>query len=290
MDDAIRARLERIRNIPTLPENITRLRTVVRDPQSDASRVARVLEDDPTMSARILRVVNSAFYAGLEPITDLRHAVVRIGFNAVVNIALSTAIFSLFDKSRSALFDRKAFWRHCVATGIGLVVLSRQTDSSTARRYSVDVLHLAGVLHDIGKILLDEFFHEPFLEACRLARERAIPLQRTEAEVLHADHAEVGMWLGQRWNLTPEYLDVIRWHHAPEDADSPHASLILLCGQANALCNRFQIGNSGNPAPVDPRDIGNVPRNWLPLTPETCETLAAEIAAYTERSELLNPA
>ncbi len=109
MKTRIVRRLEKIYNLPTLPAVIEKLGEEIRNPKSDARRVAALIEDDPSMMSRILKVVNSAFYGGIEPITSVQQAVSRMGFNAINNIALSTSVFAAFDKSGEAGFDRKEF-------------------------------------------------------------------------------------------------------------------------------------------------------------------------------------
>ena len=239
-------RLEKIRNLPTLPEVIHKLGEEIRDPKSDARRVAALIEDDPSMMARILKVVNSAFYSGIEPITSVQQAVTRMGFNAINNIALSTSVFATFDKSVEVGFDRKEFWRHCVCTGIAANIVYNRVKQNISKYYTLDLLHLLGLLHDTGKIIFEQFFHDEFRISLRESAKRKIPLFHIELECIGSDHAQVGAWLGKKWRLSEEVIEVIRWHHEPDNATEQYRDLVMLCHMANYVCNVKKIGNSGD--------------------------------------------
>ena len=117
--DQIFQTLDKIRNLPTLPVVVQQLRKAVADPNSDASRIAKLIQDDPSMMARILKVVNSVLYGASVPINSLQMAVSRMGLNAVNNIAMSTSVFSTFSKAQQTDFNREDFWRHCYRKEFG---------------------------------------------------------------------------------------------------------------------------------------------------------------------------
>jgi putative nucleotidyltransferase with HDIG domain len=238
-------KLDQIRDLPTLPAVISKLGTAIRDPNADAARIAKIIEDDPAMMARILKVVNSVLYKAAEPINSLQMAVARMGLTAVHNIAMSTSVFSTFGK-KDKPFSPEEFWQHSISTGIATGVLYSHTRETLTRRYGLDVLHLSGLLHDIGKIILAQYYHEEFVAAISMAKEKEMPLVDAESEVIGIDHAEIGAWLGLKWNLSAEFLQAVRWHHDPESADVEHQELVMLCHTGNYICNLEKIGYSGD--------------------------------------------
>ncbi|HBA84073.1 MAG TPA: hypothetical protein DCZ95_08270 [Verrucomicrobia bacterium] len=277
-------RLEGIRNLPTLPSVIEKLGRAVRDPKSDAPRIARIIEDDPSMMARILKVVNSAMYCASEPITSLSIAVARMGMVAINNIALSTSVFSTYSKASQSDFNREEFWRHCICTGIAVNILYDRCAATLGQRYEKDVLHLAGLLHDIGKIVFETYFHADFMSAIQMSHEQHVPLFQVELEVIGADHAQVGAWLGKRWNLSEDLIETIRWHHEPENAAESRQGIAMLCHAANYICNLVKIGESGDAvAPAFFRGV------WKRLGVEVDEisTIMDQVREESKKSEIL---
>ena len=275
--------LEGVDNLPTLPRVIEELGRTIRDPNSDAQKVARIIEDDPAIMARILKVVNSAYYGGQEPITSVQTAVARMGMRAVNNIALSTAVFSAFGEQEGDGFDREEFWRHAISAGIASVVVYERAQENLETRYGKDVLHLAGLLHDMGKIIFDQFFHNEFAEALRISREGKTSLREAEQEVFGADHAEVGAWLGMKWNLSSDVLQVIRWHHEPEKTNVENWGLSAICHTANYICNLEKIGDGGDAAPAFQKSV------WkkLGLTAGDIPEVVERVTEESKNSEIL---
>jgi putative nucleotidyltransferase with HDIG domain len=279
-------RLETIHNLPTLPVVITKLREAISNPNADAKKIAQIIEDDPAMMARILKVVNSALYRGRQDVTSLQMAVARMGFNAISNIAMSTTIFSIFKSTAESGFSHEEFWRHCISVGIGADVLYERCKGNLKKRYTSDILQLSGLLHDIGKIVLEQFFHNSFRQSIELSVEEEISLQEAEKKVMGVDHAEVGAVLAQRWHLTADFAQVIRWHHRPAsiNINEEYSELIKLVHTSNYICNLEKIGDGGDlTAPgFDQRVWGS-----LGLTVADISEIVDSIKAQSKNSEVL---
>lgn len=243
-------KLARIHNLPTLPPIIEKLGKAVNNPDSDAKMVADIIEDDPSMMARILKVVNSAFYGVAEPIHSVQRAIAQMGLVAVNNIAMSTSVFSTFSKKGETNFNREEFWRHSISAGIAANIIYEKAEKNVKQPISKDVLHLAGLMHDIGKIIFEQFFHDDFMKAIALSGEKKTPLHQAETEIFGIDHAEVGAWLASKWKLSNMLTETIRRHHEPALADESTRDLANICHVANYICNLQKIGDSGDAAPV----------------------------------------
>lgn len=276
--------LQKIDNLPTLPVVIEKLGRVIRDPDSDARRVSRIIEDDPAIMARVLKTVNSVFYAGSKPIASVQEAVARMGMNAVNNVAISTSVFGAFGEGRGGPLDREEFWRHSILTGIGAMIVNEKVRENLVGLHGRDVLHLAGLLHDMGKIVLDGFFHDEFVEALHLSRTKKIPLETAEERVLGANHTEVGSWLGLRWKLAPDLLQAIRWHHETASAEKEHRELAEIVHVANYVCNLEGLARSGDASPTYENDV------WkrLGLTVADIPDVVEQVRAGAGESELLS--
>ncbi|NCC49666.1 MAG: HDOD domain-containing protein [Spartobacteria bacterium] len=276
--------LENIRNLPTLPVVLERVKKAVRDPKSNADQIARIVMDDPAMMARILKVVNSPLYAGAEKIDSLQMAISRLGFTALHNVALSTSVFTSFAKTANSVFDRIEFWRHCISTGIAANAVCTTCRSKLKRRYSPDMLHLAGLLHDIGKIILDNYYNDEFTRAIGLTKEQGVPLCAAETQCVGATHNQVGGWLAQKWNLAPELVEVVRWHHAPHNASDEAQELVEITHVANYICNFRMIGDGGDT--ISPSCQPGVLKR-LGLEEETYWNILDSIVEESKKSEIL---
>ncbi len=278
--------LEGVRNLPTLPEVVSRLETVLNDPNAGLRQVASLVGHDPAIAASILKIVNSPLYrtATTRPCTDIFSAVRRLGTAALRNIVLTTALLSAFSSSESKLFDRRGFWKHSISTGIAAQAIYDFCASSIPHRISKDQIHLGGVLHDLGKIVLEEHLTADFRHAIATANEQDISLHRAEQAVYGTDHAQVGAWLCRRWEIPEPLANVVEHHHDPERLpEGTSRTLGRIIHLANYVCHVHRIGSSGNP-------IGEfsaaVPRR-LGLDMGRIGELMDVIEGETSRSEIL---
>ena len=276
-------KLDQVRDLPTLPIIVEKLREALRNPNSDASKIASIIGDDPAMMAKILKVVNSALYGASGKIDSLQLAIARLGFNAVYNIAVSTSVFKALSGGNKD--DHKEdFWRHCVSAGIAASALMDNCRAALKRRYEKEFLHLAGLIHDIGKIVFQNYFPDECKEAADLCASEKIPLHRAEYKVFGTDHTAVGAWLAKRWKLSDPLVDVILWHHKPARAKPEFQEAVRLCEAANYICNFRMIGNGGDfNAPECSADTWKA----LKLEKDDYYNVINTIAIESEKSEVL---
>ena len=276
-------RLASINNLPTLPIVIEKIGQATRAPNANAATLARIIEDDPAIMARILKVANSVLYAGSVQITSVQMAVARLGMNALSNIALSTAVFSTFDDEDNVGFNRQEFWHHSICTGIAAAVVCRKVTAKMTSRYSRDILHLFGLLHDIGRIVFIQYFDKEFEEVLSRHQQDQQPLQEVEHNLIGLDHTQSGAWLSTKWKLAEDIKQVITWHHNPDGAGEQYWEAAALVHTANYICNMEKIGNSGDAKPVF------LPEVWkrLGLTLDDILEIVDQVHEESAQSEIL---
>lgn len=234
--------ISQIKDLPTLPTVMDKIVTLTNDPDVSISKVEEAISTDPVISTKLLRIVNSAYFSFFREITSLRQAVVVLGLEATKNLVYGTSIISAFGKeAKIHLFPLEEFWKYSVACGN----ISR-TLSSLLDYPFYEEAFLAGLVHNIGKIVLARYKPEEFEMAVETAAKESIPLSEAETRIIGFDHSEVGHSLAQRWRL-PQMLDeIITYNETPQDAPTQKelAAIIRLSG---LLCRSYNIGISGEP-------------------------------------------
>lgn len=276
-------KIEQIQNLPTLPAVIGRLNKALEDTNTNAEAVSRIIQDDPAMMARILRVVNSAFYGVSQPVVSIQQAVGLLGFLAVKNIAMTTSAFSAFSIKEQTDFNREEFWRHSICVGIATNVLYQNVKGHIQSHISSDLLHLSGLVHGIGIIIFEQYFHIKFMVALLLSQKENIPLVKAEEEALGVDHCEVGAWLGKKWNMPPDVVECVRWHHDPEKSDPKYRPLVNLCHTAKYICTLEKLGDYGDSGPTFKQSV------WreLGLSVKDIPGIVDKIKEESVKSEIL---
>lgn len=238
---AIEAHLEQIRELPSLPTVVTRMEEAANDRRSDAATFAMIIESDPAVAARLLRLANSAYYRSQEGVPSIQAAVVRIGLEEVRKSCMAIGLIRSFVKP-SHFLDHEWFWHHALV----VASLARIIAEKHPRLHvDPDTAYTAGLLHDIGTLVLDQYFPECYAEVRnRLVQDEA-GLCHVEHDVLEIDHAEVGAILLKQWDLPPIIVEAVRWHHDPERAEWRFRPLAELVHLADFACNRFSYSGPG---------------------------------------------
>lgn len=231
------------RNLPTLPHILLKLLAACNEQHNNESinNISRILNNDPSLCAKIMKMVNSAFSGLSRRVDDIRQAVMLIGIKGVKNIATCACVYEVFQNIKgNGIFDLKRFWWHSLKCAVLARIIAEKKDYDHP-----DEAFLAGLLHDIGKLVLWVNFRKPY-EAL-LANSFYEPQLFLHGETqIGATHCEVAAWLLSRWNMPPSILDPILFHHEPKNRILNAFPLVQLVYVANMLClESIQSGEEG---------------------------------------------
>jgi len=262
-DHKILRKLAGIREVPTLPEVMHNVMRVLGSEDSSVGDLKEILVVDQALCSKVLKVANSAFFSQRRRIYDIGDAIVLLGFDHIAQLALATTVFSAFGKGPlSDRFDINAFWEHSIAMAFAGKMISDISPDPSRRK----ILYTAGLLHDIGKVLLLTQFPDEY----------AVVLARAEAEaellVLGFTHCEAGEWVCDRWNFPETLIGAIAGHHSDALSGAFVNEAGVIIRLADIICNRLRIGASGN-------------KKTYPLKLEEYQAIGIE-AADVERIEL----
>lgn len=200
----IEKRVEELSNLPTLPGVVKVLTSMVEDTAVAASDVGDVIAKDQVLSAKLLRLVNSPVYGFPGRISSVTHAIVLLGFNVVKGLVLGAAVFD------SMAGEAQGLWEH----SLGCAVLSRRI-AKERRMKDPEEIMVAGLLHDLGKVVLAFLAPTEYTLARQTALDRRLHIATAEREVFGVDHAHVASWIARHWRLPMRLSDPLVHHHAP---------------------------------------------------------------------------
>ena len=226
--------LNKIKEIPTLPTIVFELNQHLEDPDTSIVNVSETIEKDQAMALKILKLVNSAFYGLKSRVSDIKNAVVLLGFNAVRNAIVSVSVINALPKCvLSHDFEMDAFWRHSLA-----VAVTSKNISQKAGLEAPDNCFVGGLLHDVGKVIMAQYFPEMFVNVWTRMQNESVSFHEAEKKELPVDHAMVGSHLAERWALPKGLIEAIQWHQNYQ-SDIPNAQFVLVIHLANILVNSY---------------------------------------------------
>jgi putative nucleotidyltransferase with HDIG domain len=273
-DPAIKRLIPQLTKLPALPSLYARVTQELQSPNGTIENVAKLIAQDPVMTAKMLQVVNSAFFALNREITDPGDAVMFLGAERTKSLIMLAKIFSQFDKTKCTGFAPESLWAHCLKVG---ELARRIARSQGFDAKACELAFTAGLLHDIGKLLLAANLPDSFSQALAIGREKKILGAAAEQEIYGTTHAEVGACILGVWGLPLGILEAIAWHHSPRDARHSGFTILTSVHAANALI--YETGGAEktgeiittsqfDPEYLDVVGVGDRADSWRELLPD----------------------
>jgi len=224
-------RTQLLKNLPTLPGMIEQISKAVESKRFSAADIGRLISRDQVLTAKVLKLANSAFFGFSRNVGSLTQALVLLGFDVVKGLILTSSVFDLMKTKAQGM------WEHSMGVATAAHIIAEEIDMSDQEEVS-----LAGLLHDLGKVVIRVHMPDDAEAISALVEQKGLGVRQAEQEVLGFDHAEVGQWLAESWKLPEELTEPIRWHHKPEGAkEVPLATAVVHL--ADVLARGWGLGD-----------------------------------------------
>ncbi len=227
-------------DLPALPQVAARVMQAINEPTVGVRDLEELISRDQAMTAKVLRIANSAFYGVRGEISTLSRAIVVLGFNTLRSIVFSIVTEALHAR-RQSCFKDQILWDHSLA-----VALAARTIATECRFAGHEEAYVGGLLHDIGKVVLDANLPDRYLQVIERVYNESMSFIDAENEIFGFDHTDVGALVVDRWSLAPGLREAVRLHHQPMGAEID-PSLCAIVSLANSMCIKLGIGPERDP-------------------------------------------
>jgi HD-like signal output (HDOD) protein len=254
--------LNRVNNIPTLPTIFETLTTALNDPRVTNQKIAQIISSDQSSAFKVLKVANSPFFGFRGGVDTISQAIMYLGTTEIKNIVFSLTIMKMFSKEKKISgFSPIELWAHSIGVGILTRAIGRVISEQKVENY-----FLAGILHDIGKIILLQFAHEEYTAVLKYVDENNCLIMKAEQEVFGFDHSRIGYLLAEKWRLPQPIKDVILYH-ASGIANDESQRLVASVHIADIAARILKFGYAGDPLIPQPNpkvwENFNLPNNFF---------------------------
>lgn len=263
-----------VEKIPPFPQSVNRILEITASVDCPPKEIVAVIEHDPILTMKLLKLVNSAYFGLSKEVTSIKQTVVYVGINTIKNVAITLATLAALPKPVCSGLDAQQIWRHSLQVGViaRLVARNKKIPSQHLASYFV-----AGLLHDIGKLVLAEFVAQEY--AALLTLDQTLPFYQLEQRNLGVDHAQVGGLIAAKWQFPPELVEAIRLHHR---ADLPVENPLALSIAFANILSHYLVQKDVNSATPVPQLEGRL-SDWI-------GDVGAVVASLTDLDDELNKA
>jgi len=230
--------LEEAENMPALPDIVNKVLEEIDNPNTNAKDMEAIISKDPVLTAKVLKMSNSAYYGYSREIVTLSEAIIILGLDTLKSLVIAASAFKSLNKDYSGYgLSKGDLWRHSLATALAARLIAKQKNQQDLEKFFV-----AGLLHDIGKVLLTKYIGEYIDAIKQLVKMRDISFDIAEKEIIGFNHADVGAEIANYWKLPPLFYDVIKYHHSPSLCNSENARFVEFVHIADIVAYRLKIG------------------------------------------------
>lgn len=234
--------VDEVVSLPSLPSTVAHIMRLVEDPNCPLVDVAKAISSDPPLALKTLRLVNTAYYGLRQKVNTIEHAVVLLGVKVIKNLAFTATVFDIMKGGM------ESFFRHSVTCGVALQSMTRSFEG----KFPVDSPEEAfvfGLLHDIGKVLFEEFLPKEYGMVADACKNRQVPWYVAEREIIGVDHALLGARLAQKWKLPDTFTAAIQGHHDLSGCNTPSdQTLASMIAVADYIVCKCGVSVHPNPA------------------------------------------
>ncbi len=233
---------ESIDRMPSLSPVIHKINEVANNVRSSAQDLTDVIQFDPVLTAKVIRMVNSAYFGLPQEVKSLKQAVVMLGINTIKNVAISSAFLGKAYLKGSTVLDGEEFWRHSLGVAVAAKMIAKRLG---VEEKFIEEYFIAGLIHDIGKILINNFFPEEMKKILELSQQKNVIITEIEKGVLGLSHEEIGIAIGKKWRFENNLLYAVGRHHQPV-LQGQSAVFSMVVGIADNFVKILKVGFSGN--------------------------------------------
>lgn len=231
-----------INYLPPIPIVMDELLKSLNDEDVDINTLVRIISKDPSMSMNVLKVVNSAFYRLPYQVSAVDHALRMLGLKEITMICIACGVYKALAPSRNAqAFNLDEFWKHSVATGVIAKRLCKEMKTGDQ-----DVVYFLGLLHDVGKIILDRVAHDIYTMVIQTTYDESISIREAEKRIIGESHDTVGGLIMKKWRLPPFFSHVAQYHHAVPEAPEDNRAIVAVVSLADQMARMRFFGFGGD--------------------------------------------
>jgi len=269
----------KIEEISTLPQVLKEILDVTADPTSGAFDLQDILKSDPALTAKILKIANSAYYGLVQKVTNVKRAIIFLGFKTVKNLSVAVSVSDMFKSEETIMgYSRGELWKHSVS-----VALCAKSITQRIGLMEAEDIFTVGIMHDVGIIIEDQYLNEYFKKVLMDTDLAQNGIIETERKILGFDHATLGEKVVLQWKIPEEIATIISYHHKPRVAPEAYRKQIAIIYLADIICSARKIGAVLN-SKVSKPDL-DAAMNELNFTKEDIAVIIDDLAGEIDRAK-----